>query len=281
MVMMQTIWPLASQEYSESVQTGDKRSQHRRALTKLLHLLGGLHRLPLLYRELLVHFYSNIAIVSDVSTEINPTSWDPGPWRGEGSDPAHSVASELSATSTSTTDADTLSEILAALRELVTVEDIKRQGTWTDEDHLGPIFRWTHLRRIALKMRLWNLLHSNPPEAFKVCPEFALHSPNSTRYPPPKATLEICLCLAAQLFIYLGLETHGTKQPWYMAHPQYAEMLERIKALDSVLLRCMEDLDLSATMEDSFLDAIAKNGSAGQKQARDLLWITAVGACFE
>ncbi|OQV07226.1 hypothetical protein CLAIMM_11689 [Cladophialophora immunda] len=272
LLILQTIWPLASAEYSESVRTGnDNCSQHRSALKRLIRLLGGLHTLPMVYRELIVHFFAKIAVVTGTSTEIDPMSWDPGPWNAQhiAARPREleGIPSPLPA---QIDDCRTLSDILAALRELVTVEEVKREGIWSDEDHLRPIFRWSFLRRIALKMRLWNLWHS-PVERL------------DTRLPPntPRESLDSALCLAAQLFIYLSLEAHPIKQPWFAAPTQHAEMLEQIKAMDTVLLQRVKDLDPTATIQDPLLGGLANSDSIALAQAQDLLWIVAIGACFE
>ncbi|OAL22951.1 hypothetical protein AYO22_06859 [Fonsecaea multimorphosa] len=274
LLILQTIWPLASAEYSESVRTGnDKCSQHRCALKRLIHLLGGLDNLPLVYRELLVHFFAKIAVVTGTQTEIDPSSWDPGPWNGN----AHNLAlaprkpdATRSPVPGLTDEPRILPDILAALRELVAVEEVKRQGTWVDEDHLKPIFRWSFLRRIALKMRLWNLWHG-PADELDPWPL----SSTAERLQDPS------LCLAAQLFIYLSLEAHPIKQPWFAAPTQHAEMLSRIKAMDTVLLQRVKELDPTMTIQDPLLDGLANSDSDALEQVQDLLWIVAIGACFE
>ncbi|EXJ65677.1 uncharacterized protein A1O5_11204 [Cladophialophora psammophila CBS 110553] len=273
LLILQTIWPLASAEYSESVRTGDDSCfQHRCALKRLIQLLGGLNRLPLVYRELFVHFFAKIAVVTGTCTEIDPSSWDPGPWNAQSMTSTPRQIDGIRSPLSRQTDilGSTLSDILAGLRELVAVEEVKRQGTWSDEDHLSPIFRWSFLRRIALKMRLWNLWHSSADQ-LNTQP-----SPNT-----PGSSLDSSLCLAAQLFIYLSLEAHPIKQPWFAIPTQHAEMLERIKAMDTVLLQRVKDLDLAAKMEDPLLDAVANNNPSALAQAQDLLWIVAIGACFE
>ncbi|KIW77715.1 hypothetical protein Z517_07548 [Fonsecaea pedrosoi CBS 271.37] len=273
LLILQTIWPLASAEYSESVRTGDdKCSQHRDALKKLIRLLGGLHSLPLVYRELIVHFFAKIAVVTGVCTEIDPLSWDPGPWSGQYnvSIPPQFDETRNVGGAGQTGDPQTLADIFAALRELVAVEEVKRRGTWSDEDHLSPIFRWSFLRRVALKMRLWNLWHS-PADQLDTPPP-----PNT-----PRRSLDSSLCLAAQLFIYLSLEAHPIRQPWFSAPTQHAEMLEQIKAMDTVLLQRVKYLDATATIQVPSLERLANSEPTAHSQEQDLLWIVAVGACFE
>jgi hypothetical protein len=288
MVIIQTIWPLASAEYSESIRLGGDRSlQHRSALLRLIQLLGGLQRLPLVYRELFVTFFAKSAIVTDIPTEIDPAAWDPGPWQGQINDAAPSLSVEVGSSDMPlAATPDTLSDILAALRELAVVENMKRRGKWSDEDHLRPIFRWTYLRRLALKMRLWNFLH--PPRFRSESEPESLDSSNNSNLQGShyqyvedytRTSQESCLCLAAQLFIYLSLETHPVRQPTYSAPTQYADMLERSKVLDTLLFGHVRE-SAGAVIESS-LTAPALWDEHGLAQARDLLWIVAIGACFE
>ncbi|EXJ64728.1 hypothetical protein A1O7_01066 [Cladophialophora yegresii CBS 114405] len=286
MLLVQTIWPLASAEYSESIRRGGDRSlQHRGALLRLVQLLGGLQRLPLVYRELFVNFFAKSAVVKDTATEIDPAAWDPGPWQGQLSDDASPLALEANPPTKPLADTpDTLSEILAALRELVAVENIKRRGKWSDDDHLGPVFRWTYLRRMALKMRLWNFLHPHPPR----CPsssEYPIHQISHCQSveESTRVSRESCLCLAAQLFIYLSLETHPVRHPTYAAPTQYTDMLARSKILDSLLFGYAEGCGTVGSRGVCGLDtpALGEEQANAQEPARDLLWIVAIGACFE
>ncbi|KIW72746.1 hypothetical protein PV04_00921 [Phialophora macrospora] len=292
MLIIQTIWPLASAEYSESIRLGGDRSrQHRNALLRLIHLLGGLHRLPLVYRELFVTFFAKSAIVTGISPDIDPAAWDPGPWQGQITDeaPSRSVG-EGSSNNPLAGTLDTLPDILAALRELVAVENIKRRGQWSDDDHLRPIFRWTYLRRMTLKMRLWNFHH--PPRSRSESQSESLDSvrPSNHHGSHPqcvedytRASQDSCLGLAAQLFIYLSLETHPVRQPTYSAPIQYADMLERSKVLDARLFGSVGECATAIEPPgDPSLPTPAPLGDErAQAQARDLLWIVAVGACFE
>lgn len=270
-LLLQTIWPLASAEYSESVRTGSDRSfQHRYALRRLIHLLGGLKKIPLVHRELFVHFFAKIAVATDTRTEIDPESWDPGPWLGGNADHPRSASP-----TPASTVSDSLPRIMVGLRELVAVENIKRRGNWSNEDHLSPIFRWTYLRRIALKMRLWNLSHPAAQEV-EYWDEHAAQDSQTIHTPPSQPSLEPCLRLAAQIFIYLSLETPPSRQPWGLAPIQHAEMVERIEALDLALLRETKQVDWTEPTDSACPDQKAR-----QEHARDLLWIVAIGACFE
>ncbi|ETI28674.1 hypothetical protein G647_01125 [Cladophialophora carrionii CBS 160.54] len=288
MVIVQTIFPLAIAEYSESIRMGGDRSlQHRGALLRLIQLLGGPQRLPLVYRELFVNFFAKSAIVRDTATEIDPAAWDPGPWQGQLSDTVPSLSSELSPPSKPMADtSDSLSEILAGLRELAAVANIKRRGRWSDDDHLSPVFRWTYLRSMALKMRLWNFLH--PPGWRSLSDSLGsdtkphhqiFHYQSVEDY--TRVSREFCLCLAAQLFIYLSLETCPVRHPTYSAPTQYADMLERSEILDTLLFGYAEGCGTIRSLGVCGLDATTMGEEQGQAQARDLLWIVAIGACFE
>ncbi|KAJ9608682.1 hypothetical protein H2200_006453 [Cladophialophora chaetospira] len=281
MIILQTTWPLTSAEYSESVRTGgDRTFEHRFALRRLIKLLGGLRRLPVVYRELFVNFFAKIAIVTNIHTEIDPAEWDPGPWplaTCNNLPPSMPPISATAITHSTITTSD-LPEIFGALRELVSVENMKRHGNWSNEDHLGPVFRWTYLRKIALKMCLWNLLHLPP----------AGHLPSNIDTPQdshylslgysPLTSLEPCLCLAAQLFIYLSMETYPVRQPWFSTPDQYAEMLARVRSLDFRLLCPSQDFD---TLGSAPANGIHGGIFGEQSKEQDLLWIVAVGACFE
>ncbi len=282
MVILQTTWPLASAEYSESVRSGGDRSfQHRCALRHIVTLLGGFQRLPLIYRELIVHFFAKVAIVTNTHTEIDPADWDPGPWQRESHDPvpiqSHSI---ITSSTTSVHTISTLSGILEALRELVAVETMKRQGKWSDEDHLDPVFRWTYLRRIALKMRLWNLLHPSARHD-ESSRDHNQHSGYLSIGCSLPNSLEPCLCLAAQLFLYLSLETYPITQPWYSAPGQHAEMLARVKALDNILPLTSRDVEMATAPLNQATSGGGRHCLAEDSQAQNLLWIVAVGACFE
>jgi hypothetical protein len=266
MVIVQTIWPLTSAEHSESVRNGGDRSfQHRRALRRLLQLLGGINQLPQIYKELFVQFFAKIAILKDTVTEIDPLDWDPGPWPALDREAVGSPPPKPSTQATpQTTDSVILSDLFPALRELIKVEKLKRRGTWSDQDHLGPVFRWTFLRKLTLKMRFWNLLQSAEQEDRS-------HRLTST---------EVCLCLAAQLLIYLSFETRPVRQPWCSAPSQYAQLLERFKSLNAANPDCSHPR-LTKPSSHRTPSKPPKNHCATDSDANHLLWIAAVGVAFE
>ena len=280
MAILMTLWPLSSAEYSESFRTGNDGTfqHHRGAMRRTINLMGGLRCLPMVFRELFVSFFSRIAVVTNTPIEIDPASWDPGPWQGS-IGTSIPLPETFSAGDHSVLGRDTLESILAALRELVAVEMIKRRGIWSDADHVSPVWRWTHLRRSALKMHLWNMLHPRNADPSisdsGVIPDASELGPQSSVC----TSLTLCVCLAAQLFIYLSLETRPIRQPWYAAPKQYEQMLEQLQGLDIRHLLSARASDLSGSSEPG--PDFKRRRRNAKDQALDLLWILAIGACFE
>ena len=280
MLILQTLWPLTVLEYSESViNGGDRTFQHRAVLLQLVQERGGFQLLSPLYREMFVNFFFKVAIMTEKPNEIDPAMWDPGPWQG--SLPLLESSDVSTSTSSSVANLSTLPGIFAALREVVAVEVIKRSRSWSDADHLGPVFRWTYQRRLALKMRLWDALQSSPTE---LAIAVTNRTPNALSLRPDDAShasLDTCLCIAAQLFMYLSLETRPIRKPWFRAPMQYEEMLSQIKAFDCVLGHYVRDMDVKTLKAHLKSTSPDHRPCPQEPRADDLLWIVAVGACFE
>ena len=234
---------------------------HLRGLKEVIRCLGGIKKLHWLRMENVIYLVVRVAANTRTRTVLDPASWDPGSW-SEYKEAAHRLTPQGTSEAICPSDScdlsrttNQLAEIFMALQDLVEAEELKRKET--DEDEVNSLYRWSQLRRQAVRARVLNLWCDITEHTQVVDP-----SPNTTPAPTLVyyATTDMCLCLTVLIFIAVGLEASLLKQDW----------VSTIQIWHIMLLRCIHKLGFEIEKIDG--------SHAG---ACDLLWICATGAFVE
>lgn len=230
---------------------------HRSASKRIIDLMGGLNALSWYHQEIVIHAFSHLNGCTKAHPLVLPQEIDPGslalqPWAKEYlKDRDLTIAAESIGKST-------LDRLLADLRELIAVEDVKVKFATRRSKEVDQIFRWAHRRRYAIRsqhLQYWSDL-TERTSAVEPVNTFSLKA-SEVYY----SSLEICLCCAVKLFELVVLEVSLAATFMGIRH---------CYAVQSVLLRCLQKLGWS--IEDI---------SVEDHRAFDLLWIYSVGAFAE
>jgi hypothetical protein len=238
---------------------------HLKGLKEIIRYLGGINKLHWLRRDAVIFLVVKVAANTRTRTILHPASWDPGSWSEQNETKAagrlapggppedlYSCSNRVIQHST-----NVLSDIFAALRELIEVDPLKPTLVNGEQGETSRLFRWSQLRRQAVRARILN--HwcdlTKPTRAV---------DPSTTTFPTPTrvhhASIAMCLCLALHVFVAFGLESSLLKQHW----------VSTIQIWHIMLLRCIHKLGFDIERIDCSRDG-----------ACDLLWICAIGAFVE
>lgn len=230
---------------------------HCAPLPAIVDRLGGLNQIPWLLREFVVNIITDVPLPTQGRTMVDPSWWDPGPWSAYAGQEGQLEGRMPSPALASAGQPDTITSIFACLRDLVMTEELKRVKLATGKDDLNDLFRWSYLRKHAVKARLANYWH-------------AIATSTKALEPPSKdllearavyyATLDMCLTLAMQLFVYIRFYGEFFWKKW----PQ------GLRFIFTMLFRCVNKLDVA-------VDTVGPT----HPNARHLLWVIAMGAYTE
>lgn len=256
--ILQTVQALCSAAIFRS--RPDAVSQHLTAMKEVITLVGGPGKLHWFRRDQLLYIFVRNAANTRSRPLLDPSTWDPGRWFDQPGNnlQASQEQPQISATEMSS-NADTLAVIFSDLRDLAAVDDLKKQLMPLDSeaDELNRIFRWSQIRRQAVRARILN--HwcdvTEPTHAVDPVPG-TIPTPTVVHH----ASVDMCLCLVAQMFIIFGLEPTVLKQDWTSG----------IQIWHIMLLRCICKLGFD-------LESIDASFSV----ASDLLWVCGTGAFVE
>ncbi|EXJ74914.1 uncharacterized protein A1O5_01610 [Cladophialophora psammophila CBS 110553] len=235
---------------------------HLHGLKQLIQSMGGVDRLHWIRKEIIIYLVVRAAATTRTRTVLDPSSWDPGWWwdRDHCDQPRDLVTNQEDsshlAPGLSSPKPDDFSCIFMTLRELVEVENLKKRMADDRLAQINRLFRWSQLRRQAVRARILNYWCdlTEPTKAVEPCPGSA--TPTTVHH----ASIKMCLCLALQLFIAFGLEASLLRQSW----------LSTIQVWHVMLLRCVRKLEFD-------LDKIDQSHPG----ALDLLWVCGIGAYVE
>ncbi|KIY01197.1 uncharacterized protein Z520_02749 [Fonsecaea multimorphosa CBS 102226] len=246
----------------------DALFHHLQGLKQMIQCVGGLDGLSWIRKEILIYLVVRAAAATGTCSVLDYVDWDPGQWWREDTSHCETTpdlvtgrkrSAELGLGLPSPSASPRTSDfrcIFAELRELVEVENLKRRMVNDDPEHINKLFRWSFLRRQAVRARIldyWYVL-TEPTNAVEPCSRTS--APTTVHH----ASVGMCLCLALHLVMAFGLEAsllHGT---W----------VSTIQVWHIMLLRCMHKLGFeSEEIDQSHPDAL------------DLLWTYGIGAYVE
>ncbi|KIW64124.1 hypothetical protein PV04_09079 [Phialophora macrospora] len=238
---------------------------HLKGPKEIIRYLGDINKLHWLRKEAVIFLIVRIAANTRRRTILHSASWDPGSWSeqneaeaagrlalGNSQEGLYRRSNHGVLHSTSV-----LSNIFVALRELVEVDDLKQKMANGEQGETSRFFRWSQLRRQAVRARILNYWCDLTE------PTHAVDPSTSTTPPPTKvhhASVAMCLCLALHIFVAFGLEASLLKQDW----------ISTIQIWHIMLLRCIHRLGFDIESIDCSRDG-----------ACDLLWICGMGAFVE
>jgi len=258
---LQTVQTLTSAEvYRGNREAADR---HRGALAVILGLIGDCKNIPWILRSAISFLIVRTAANTGTRTDVDPSYWDPGPWFAQEklvTEKCSALKLQDSSTTTITRESySPIPEFFANLREVVAVKEF-HDGTReiTSEDDFLTTMQWAHSRRMAIRGRVGNYWADITAASKAVVPN---KSPMSTPVPVNNANIDMCLCLALQIFISYGLESPMVKRQHWVPSGQIQHLM---------LLRCVRKLGFE-------LESVDIRGPG----VRDLLWVTAVGVHVE
>ena len=244
---------------------------HLNASKRMLDLVGGLLGLHWVNQEAIISVFVTFAGNTRTRPALHPDEWDPGSLAKQKWWQRRQMRHLLLKSSSSTpTDcnlvapvdrprlSDTLSSILAALRELVTIEALKLQQAKDPLPDVNLMFRWSVRRRYAVRGRIL-LYWCDLTESMSAVDPPTTINPHTANV--KQSSIEICLCWAARLFELALLEelplSTGT---W----------IRQVHAVHATLLECVRELEICGELEIPEPDSCS-----------DLLWVYSIGACVE
>ena len=239
---------------------------HRQALKQIIHLMGGFDNLHWMFKEGTILFFTSISSFYQQRCELEICSFDPGPFRIE-HEPSSRVYQSLMRLPTPQTACPEnirspgMSVIFAYFRELIPIEALKRQHGISEADYSTymQLFRWSHLRRMALSALMSNHWYEIAVKSK------AVDEPANENWfiqgPIHQVTLEMCLCLASRLSLYLIFMRSEVLR--YQGRSGF-------RFFHILLQRCVKRLELD--VRDIDLTDLTRN---------DILWILAIGAQVE
>ncbi|KAH0846127.1 hypothetical protein AYO21_10092 [Fonsecaea monophora] len=247
---------------------------HLSASQKIVNSLGGWSVMGRMEKEVLLGAVVSLAAALRSRPVMDIGDFDPGPWRShtwvtDTEDPPTlqedlKVAfpeSTPSESSTPTTIAPALRAIMADIRELLAVEELKFRYATSKASDVTEMFRWSFARKTAVRARslhYWcDLIEAAKKDGKPVA---TVVGPGGL--PSPVAlTFDVALCLAVRCFDRCIFEEHYQPGGVFRESKRYhTEMTTVIEALRPAA----EDFSLVP----------------GQ-HTRDLLWIYSVGAYVE
>lgn len=265
---LQTVQTLTSAE----VYRGNRAatSQHRRALAVIIGLIGESRNIPWILRSAISFLIVRVAANTGTRTDVDPSYWDPGPWSlqdistGEIGLPTKPTASPQDSITPEATANSPIPEWFANIREVLVVMDLhKRASKTSSEDEFISGLQWSHSRRMAIRGRVGNHWVDITEALQSVAPQTGTLSTPTTVY---FANVDMCLCLAMQIFISYGLESPMAKRQHWIPSGQIHHLM---------LLRCVRKLGFE--LQDVQVDG----HTAAAAPALDLLWVCAVGVHVE
>jgi hypothetical protein len=257
---LQTVQTLTSAE----IYRGNREAtfRHRNALAAILGLIGECRNIPWILRSAISFLIVRAASNTGTRTDVDPSYWDPGPWSiqdaplGEAYFPSRLIENP---TTPATRLDSVIPELFASLREVVSVTEFhKRMSMALCETDFIATIQWAHSRRMAIRGRIGNYWVDITEACQSVAPHQSTVSVPATVY---FASIDMCLCLAMQIFISYGLESPMVKRQHWIPSGQIHHLM---------LLRCMRKLGFE-------LEAV----DAQALGVRDLLWVCAVGVHVE
>lgn len=257
---LQTVQTLTSAEIYRGNRGAADR--HRSALAVIIGLIGECKNIPWILRSAISFLIVRVAANTGTRTDVDPSYWDPGPWFTQDTPlertNSHSRALEELTTPASKTDSP-IPEFFANLREVVAVKELhNRSSETTCEDDFLAKMQWAHSRRMAIRGRVGNYWVDITEACEAVVPHQSTMSiPVTVRY----ANVDMCLCLALQIFISYRLESPMVKRQHWVPSGQIHHLM---------LLRCVRKLGFELETVDIHAPC-----------ARDLLWVCAVGVQVE
>jgi hypothetical protein len=240
-------------------------AMHLRAMEKIVGLCGGWQSFTSIQQELVMGSALILASFTRSRPAIDLEALDPGPWHTPTT--PDSLASQyspwsmlrtLSNTSSpqSATTSTRLSILFDELRELLEVEDLKLQLAASTSDVAVRVFRWTHLRKLTIRGRLFHywcdLVDEAEREGDMTVTAMASVLP---------VTYEFALLLAVHMFQRAVFDDHYVPGNVYPEAERYYQELVSVM----VVLRPVSE-DLTNIRDEHSLDA---------------LWIYSVGAYVE
>jgi hypothetical protein len=239
---------------------------HLNGLERVVIASGGLSRLHWLTRECVVFQIVRVATNTRTRTILDPVSWDPGSWSERSvveAVPDQNLDFELRPQyllARKGFDAPQVSvefpEIFEAVRELIEVEALRRRLA-QDDPQVNRIFRWSQLRRQAVRARIQNLWCDITDLSHAVdLPQSTVPMPTIVHH----ANIDMCVCLALHIFFAFGLEGVLMRQDW----------VSTIAVWHVMLVRCIHKLGFAI-----------ERMNRSQVEASDALWICAIGAYVE
>jgi hypothetical protein len=231
---------------------------HCAPLPAIVDRLGGLSKMPWLLREIVVNSITDVPLPTQGRTMVDPSWWDPGPWSAYAEKGGKLEEKMPYPALAGTGQPDTITSIFVCLRDLVMTEELKRVKLATGNDDLNDLFRWSYLRKHAVKARLANYWYDMTTTNTN-----ALEPPSKDLLEPRVvhcADIDMCLTLAMQLFVYICFYGEFIWAKW----PQ------GLRFIFTMLFRCVNKLDVA-------VDTVGPT----HPNARHLLWVMAMGAYTE
>ncbi|OQU94604.1 hypothetical protein CLAIMM_00938 [Cladophialophora immunda] len=233
---------------------------HLKGLKQLIQSMGGVGGLPWIRKEIIIYLVVRVAAATGTRSILDPSSWDPGWWWEDG--PRETMADlttgcepnlGFSSASPGTNDFPC---IFMALRELVEVEGLKRLTADDEPEQINRLFRWSFLRRQAVRARILDYWCDLTEPTNAVDPPKGSPTPTTVHH----ASVGMCLCLALHLVMAFGLEASLLRQTW----------VSTIHVWHIMLLRCVQKLGFESDKIDQ-----------SHPGALDILWVYCIGAYVE
>ncbi|KEF53988.1 uncharacterized protein A1O9_09783 [Exophiala aquamarina CBS 119918] len=202
----------ADANFSGNIGNRDAAGRHRRALAVIIGLIGECQNIPWMLRSPISFLIVRVAANIGTRTDVDPSYWDPGPWfmQNNSLEEHHSPSRLLENSNTSSNRSDSpIPDFFANLREVVAVKEFHKSSSKTiREDDFLAAMQWAHSWRMAIRSCVGNYWADTTEACEAVVPH---QSTMSIPVPVRFANIDMCLCLALQIFLSYGLETPMVK----------------------------------------------------------------------
>ncbi|OAL34782.1 hypothetical protein AYO20_05977 [Fonsecaea nubica] len=240
---------------------------HLNGLKQMIMSVGGVGGLSWIMKEIIVYLAVRVAAATGTRSFLDSSTWDPAwPWEDTVPQRTADLVAGPKRSSQLDTDPNTWCSaspsandfpgIFKALRELVEVENLKKTMAVDDPGQLNGLFRWSYLRRQAVRARIMDYWCNLTEQTNAVDPCQAISTPTAVHH----ASVGMCLCLALHLVMAFGLEALLLAQSW----------VSTIQVWHIMLLRCVLKLEFESDKIDE-----------SHPSALDLLWVYGIGAYVE
>ncbi|OAP57305.1 hypothetical protein AYL99_08043 [Fonsecaea erecta] len=240
---------------------------HLQGLKQMIQSMGGVGKLSWVRKEIIIYLVVRVAANTGTRSVLEASTWDPGWWWKDrfASETTLDVATGRKkstqlrpgrSSSSAWLRTNDFPCIFMVLRELVEVDSLRKRLADGEPDEINKLFRWSFLRRQAVRARIWDYWCdlTEPTKAVDPWPG----SPKPTTV--HRASVGMCLCLALHLFMAFGLEASLLGQPW----------VSTTQIWHIMLLRCLHKLGFESDKID-----------LSHPGALDLLWVYGIGAVVE